>query len=640
MPQITGLNDFPSGQPVDPALLNQNFDIVESAFNTSAVRTDNAATQTLAGPLAARIVDRGGTVYSIERWATTATPPADLRNAIRTAIQEIHDAGGGVLYFPAGTYVWDCGGYPPGVPLLSGVTVRGAGPGATIFRRPDTGTGPGFLTLNGPTNVAVEGITFDFRGAVAFFSAIFARGEPWTDVRILDCEFKDTNETLGTPNDRPDRWAVSLANEVAGPSGYQHRRVWIERCTANNGIQLTANMGTGVRGLWITDCVITEAEQNAISILSTSGGVEAVVEDIWITNCSIIRPRNIGIAIGPDRPAPDNYTARFRNIHVRGVSIRGTTGRSFSHGIFIRAGKLENRAFTLEDIYVEGDSLAPEYRALTIVDDIGDNIADNVEPPAFFEQFAIRSFRTWKGERSASIRNLRDSVIQDLEVRDASGLELNAGCANVDVVGYRQIGGGTGIVVTECGPVRIERANVRNTTGTNSAGLTCVSNDAARPVRVTSRHSVFTDDRATGKTQDFGIFWFGAGAFPCRHEFDELVGNELAPTSNVPATALRECYGASTPALAFAAFLTGSASMAGTAVPAGAAVTFTVPVVGATSDHPVIGFTHSNLLNAVWDVTARVSSPGNVEVRIENRSAAAASFSNAEGRVFLGVRRT
>lgn len=49
MPPITGLHTFTS--PVDPTDLNDNFDIVQDAFNDSAIRDDETAVQTLAGPL-------------------------------------------------------------------------------------------------------------------------------------------------------------------------------------------------------------------------------------------------------------------------------------------------------------------------------------------------------------------------------------------------------------------------------------------------------------------------------------------------------------------------------------------------------------------------------------------------------------
>ena len=40
MPQISGLYTFPTGSPVDPTELNDNFDIVADAFNDSAIRDD------------------------------------------------------------------------------------------------------------------------------------------------------------------------------------------------------------------------------------------------------------------------------------------------------------------------------------------------------------------------------------------------------------------------------------------------------------------------------------------------------------------------------------------------------------------------------------------------------------------------
>lgn len=49
MPPISGLHTFTS--PVDPTDLNDNFDIVRDAFNDSALRDDETAVQTLAGPL-------------------------------------------------------------------------------------------------------------------------------------------------------------------------------------------------------------------------------------------------------------------------------------------------------------------------------------------------------------------------------------------------------------------------------------------------------------------------------------------------------------------------------------------------------------------------------------------------------------
>lgn len=64
MPEIINLYDFPTGQAVDPQRLNDNFDIVASAFNSSAVRTDETAAQALAGALHIR----GGPLFDVKAF--------------------------------------------------------------------------------------------------------------------------------------------------------------------------------------------------------------------------------------------------------------------------------------------------------------------------------------------------------------------------------------------------------------------------------------------------------------------------------------------------------------------------------------------------------------------------------------------
>jgi Ca2+-binding RTX toxin-like protein len=96
-----------------------------------------------AGPPAA-----GVNVFNIVDYGAVASAIFDNRDAIQTAIQAAHDAGGGIVYVPPGTYgigpAFRADGITPdptagGVRLLDNVFLKGAGMGASSLRVIDGG---------------------------------------------------------------------------------------------------------------------------------------------------------------------------------------------------------------------------------------------------------------------------------------------------------------------------------------------------------------------------------------------------------------------------------------------------------------------------------------------------------------------
>ena len=86
------------------------------------------------------------------------TGAADSTAAINAAIAAIDAAGGGVLYFPKGTYKKLR--TSANIVLCSNITVRGDGMGVSTIQLNDTGGGTGFAILaDEEENISIENIS-------------------------------------------------------------------------------------------------------------------------------------------------------------------------------------------------------------------------------------------------------------------------------------------------------------------------------------------------------------------------------------------------------------------------------------------------------------------------------------------------
>lgn len=118
---------------------------VISVAGLSGAPTAQQLTDALDGPLRAAL----GTVLNVKWYGATGDGSTDDTTAFADAIAACRTAGGGVVYAPPGTYIIDK------VTLAYGVTIRGAGPNATMLKAKAGGTSRGLVEVAaGPVQFA------------------------------------------------------------------------------------------------------------------------------------------------------------------------------------------------------------------------------------------------------------------------------------------------------------------------------------------------------------------------------------------------------------------------------------------------------------------------------------------------------
>jgi parallel beta-helix repeat protein len=115
--------------------------------------TFNATTSTLTS---AGGGGSGANVFSVVDYGATGNGSTDDRAAIQAAVDAANTAGGGVVYFPIGSYAVTSGTVT--VSSTAGITLRGAGIGSVI--KSTVSTQGAKVTITG-TNVGVEMLKFD-----------------------------------------------------------------------------------------------------------------------------------------------------------------------------------------------------------------------------------------------------------------------------------------------------------------------------------------------------------------------------------------------------------------------------------------------------------------------------------------------
>ena len=98
---------------------------------------------------------------SVKDFGAVGDGVADDTSAINAAIAAVNAAGGGTVFFPAGTYIVGDAGGSTGISLLSKVALRGAGIGATTIKLKDAADAHLINVADGTTDVAVSDMTLD-----------------------------------------------------------------------------------------------------------------------------------------------------------------------------------------------------------------------------------------------------------------------------------------------------------------------------------------------------------------------------------------------------------------------------------------------------------------------------------------------
>ncbi|HEY8354782.1 MAG TPA: glycosyl hydrolase family 28-related protein [Methylophilaceae bacterium] len=98
---------------------------------------------------------------SVKDFGAVGDGIADDTSAINAAIAAVNAAGGGTVFFPAGTYIVGDAGGSTGISLLSKVALRGAGIGATTIKLKDAADAHLINVADGTIDVAVSDMTLD-----------------------------------------------------------------------------------------------------------------------------------------------------------------------------------------------------------------------------------------------------------------------------------------------------------------------------------------------------------------------------------------------------------------------------------------------------------------------------------------------
>lgn len=156
-----------------------------------------------------RLIDSAPAWYNVRDYDAKADGSTSDTTIIRSVIDLVSTAGGGVVYCPAGTYALNGTGTASQgcLALPANVTLLGDGPGKTILKLLDQGnnTVTGIVRLlsgSANTNVEIIGITIDGNASAQTgngdHTGIYTGGTGDADVKIIDVEVKNCNNGTGS----------------------------------------------------------------------------------------------------------------------------------------------------------------------------------------------------------------------------------------------------------------------------------------------------------------------------------------------------------------------------------------------------------------------------------------------------------
>jgi hypothetical protein len=178
------------GQPNGVATLDESGALPEGQLPSSVVTGSNE-------PVATTGVSH---VFNVKDGAFGAKGDgeADDTEAIKAAVAAVAANGGGVIYFPPGTYL-----YSKTITPVSNCHWRGAGPNASIIRCKAGSSATyfikgslengGFTKENPCTNISFEDLGFDLNGNDSEFGGVLQFNEGLYGCWVRGCKFFDSN---------------------------------------------------------------------------------------------------------------------------------------------------------------------------------------------------------------------------------------------------------------------------------------------------------------------------------------------------------------------------------------------------------------------------------------------------------------
>lgn len=231
-----------------------------------------------------------GIAKNVLDFGAVGDDSTDNASAVQAALDAVHAAGGGTVFFPNGNYVFDSG-----CTLYSNVTLAGE-TGAVI--KPSDSVPLQLFSGVGLSNVSVQNLTFEGTGATATNTQRFVQiGAGSTYVSIENCHFKKAREIALVlegcqyVNVQGCTFTNSVVYgaEIRGASS----DVTVSNCVfGNNGDSgaATSNFGRGLV-LWntsnvtVSNCVFRDNSEYGLRLYSAAADTNAN-RNIAISNCT------------------------------------------------------------------------------------------------------------------------------------------------------------------------------------------------------------------------------------------------------------------------------------------------------------------------------------------------------------------
>ena len=245
-------------------------------------------------------------VFSVANYGTKADGTTNDSAAIQSAVEACNEAGGGTVYFPAGTYL-----IHTAVVIYGNVRLQGE-PGAKLLR--NSATTASVITASNVSEIIIEDLAVDGGAGYSGYSYLIALSNV-ADCRVSNCDF------VGANNSTSYKGAAVQANGG--------ENVTVDSCSFNmNSASNKNSAGVDARGnaekVYVTNCYF----ENTYCCFSTGETSDAFFGYNKIVNCIV------GVLGGTDDFV---YAGRaYHNV------MDGTTTNMYTYKNFYGFGNVAN----------------------------------------------------------------------------------------------------------------------------------------------------------------------------------------------------------------------------------------------------------------------------------------------------------
>ena len=232
------------------------------------------------------------------------TNTTTLTAYIQAGITAVNVAGGGVLYFPSGTYY-----LASALVFKTTVSLIGQGNGVSIIK------GDGIIGnhINDESialaDIEITSLGFDWNGynTANFGTALSMNSPSHTRINVHHCRFFDSNY----PGDATVKQRQGVFIGGAAES------IWVQDNDCNHGARI--KVGRGGKNVWINRNKLSFINDNAIT-MAMLGTVAVPLgdysENVHIEDNTIINPKGCGVFVGADGATADDPAVYIKRLSI------------------------------------------------------------------------------------------------------------------------------------------------------------------------------------------------------------------------------------------------------------------------------------------------------------------------------------